>query len=951
MTTKLISKEQEFVRRMAQSAEKTAWGFGLLLERVPDDLDAYFDLINGKGLFDAKHNRGPMPAKEEGFVHIPYWPALDYLAGVAKIAGERGDNVLGNKIMNVVRTVSLYQEPDGSRIDNFHTSALFAKIIGLVPLSSIEMKDIDLIPLWLDSKYDQVTVAPDLSKGILCRVFNDGTEKSLQIACRILFHCTALRRDGKPDPDRLDDEPTTYIDDYWLEQLLKQHIKNFADGKSAECAADIFVARLKEIFVVEGLLCRSDIKRPAIEENSQNYSWEGPLNHFIESLRDVLLNWVTRDSHAAQIYINKLNDDKTGIIQRIVIHTLNNHWEALKDIYIEIVSTGLPDPELSHELYELIKNRFTDMNKEQRDATLIAIRNLPKSDYGEEKDRELLLKRIQRNWLSVIADKGDDSVDQWYDKLNAEDDIGELWPHPGFSSYIETWRGPGPSLYTAQDLLISAKKGTLIELLNGFEETDVSRRPTRHALTDVLVDAIKADPQLFISIIGTFVVADRPFQYGIINGFRQLWELEENDPTDVIDWNDAWDKLIDFFEQILSSDNFWKEVVTRGPNLTPHRDWIAPEIARFLHSGTRDDNHSYPSTLLPRAWKLITLLLEKTEPISKLEQEVMFQVINSTRGKVIQALFSHTLRACRVRDQKTGSHHTVWDEVSPVYEQELDKCKGSNFEFSTLTGEYLAHLAYINFDWLRDNIKRIFSEEYPDNYVCILNGLAYSKTSRPVIKILIKDKIMDSALKIDLKGKNIRNTVLHWIALAFLWGDDALDLPRFKYLFEWKCYKDLNVISLYFLQIKKENLEAIHVERINDFWNHTIDWARSLDEPPANLLSTLSLLICYQKSIDKDIMNRLLIVVPHLSQKDGNRFFLELDRLFKESPEEVFHIIRVLSKTYNPHFDYQDRLKLLLKKIAGYNEDFRLGIIECVDEWYRKGARSMIKLNEELYQT
>ncbi len=948
MATELISKEQEFVRRMAQSAKKAAWGFDLLLERVPNDLDKYFDPIYRMGLLDAKHNRGPMPAKEEGFVHIPYWPALDYLVGVAKIARERADQALGEKIMNVVRTVSRYREPDGGRVDNFHTSRLFAKIIGLVPLSSIDMEDIDLIPLWLDSKFDQSTIVPELSEGILCQVFNDGTEKSLEMACQILHHCTALRRDGKPDPDRSFKEPKSYIDDYSLEQLLKQHVKNFADGKSAECAADIFVKRLKEFFVDAGHFSRSDIKRPAIEENSQNFLWEGPLNHFIDSLRDIMSNWVTRDPHAVKIYIMSLKDDMTGIIQRIVIHILNNHWEALNDIYIEIVSKGLPDPELYHELYELIKNRFTDMSPEQRDATLKAILDLAVSDYGEENDREQLLKNEQRKWLSIITGKGDESVDQWYDKLNAEDEIGETWPHPGFSSYIETRRGPGPSLYTTQDLLIATKNGTLIKLLNGFEETDDWRGPTRHALTDVLVDAIKAEPQPFINIIETFMDADRPFQYGVINGFRELWELEENEPTDVIDWNDAWDKLIDFSEQILSSDNFWNEAVSHDSNLTPNRDMIASEIARFLHIGTRSDNHSYPTILLPRAWTIITLLLQKTEPIFKIEQEVMFQVINSTRGKVIEALFSHTLRACRVHDQNTGSHQTVWDEVSSVYEHELDKCKGTNFEFSTLTGQNLAHLAYINFDWLRDNIKRIFSEEYPDNYVCTLNGLAYSKTSRPVINILIKDEIIDSALKIHINGQNIRKTFLHWIALAFLWGDDTLDSSRFKYLFDSKCYKDLEIISLYFLQIKKENLQAVHIERINEFWNYTIDWSKSLDDAPAELLSSLCLLICYQKSIETDVLNRLLTVLPQLNERDGNSFFQELDRLFKESPEEVFHIIRLLSDTYVPYFDYQDRLKSLLKKIAGYNEDFRHGVIECVDKWYSKGARSMINLNEEL---
>ena len=139
MTQKLTSKELEFVNQMTQSIDKAAWGFGLLLKRLPNKLDRYFDQLNGKGLFDARHNSGPIPAKEEGFVHIPYWPALDYLEAVAKIAGDCNDGELANKIMTIVRTIS-NMKVRMQRIDNFHTSRLFAKIIGLVPCQPLSRK-------------------------------------------------------------------------------------------------------------------------------------------------------------------------------------------------------------------------------------------------------------------------------------------------------------------------------------------------------------------------------------------------------------------------------------------------------------------------------------------------------------------------------------------------------------------------------------------------------------------------------------------------------------------------------------------------------------------------------------------------------------------------------------------------------------------------------------------
>ena len=949
MTPELTSKEIEFVNQMAQSEDKANWGFDLLLKRIPsNELDRYFDQLNKADLFQPKHNLGPVPAKEEGLVHIPYWPALNYLEAIAKISGDRNDVDLADKIMTIVRTVTRYEGADSKRIDNFHTSGLFAKIIGLVPLSSIETKDIDLIPLWLDSKYDRGTVAPELSKGILCRLLEEGKNKSLVMACRILFHCTALRRDGETSPIDGRPELKTVVDDYCLEHSLKTHLPTLAASKIAKLAADLFVTRLTEIFANGRTLNRSDLKRSAIENSDQNLDWEEPVNFFVEGLRDILSEWVEHDLHSARAYINKLKDDKTGIIRRIVIHTLNYHWEYLNEIYDSMVSIELFQDENFHEIYELLNKRFGEMTQVQRCATLDTIRNLPAPDYCENHDKKIILKREQHRWLSSVVGKGDEAADKWYEELNGDENIGESSAHPNFLSYMESSRGPGPSFYTVQDLLVAAKNGTLIDLLNNFKETDSWRGPTIHALADTLVEAIKQDPQLFIGIITKFIDVSRPYQYGLIKGYKQLWDVEKDDQKKVIDWNETWEKLIEFFNQLLSNEDFWQEPVSPTTALTPSRDWIAPEIARFLNDGTRDDSHSYASTLLPQAWKLILILMEKTEPVSKADKDAMNQAINSTRGKVIEALFSHTLRACRVSDKENGDHDSVWTDVQPVFDSELNKCAGTNFEFSTLCGAYLANLAYIKHSWVKNNIKRIFSDKFPENCRCALIGLAYSKTSRPIIRMLIEYGVFDLALSMKLKSQNTRKILLQWIALAYLWEDEELEEPRFKSLFTYKSYTDLQVIANHYFRIRNEGLKPEHKKRIIEFWNHTIDWIQTLKETPTNLLSSVCILICYLETLDEDSLKNILIVIPHIQPRDCNEFIPELDRLFENNPVGVCQILCELSKTYDPHSDYQNRLKLLIKKIANHSSNFKIKAKRCVNRWASRSVQGMTALFNEL---
>ncbi len=98
----------------------------------------------------------------------------------------------------------------------------------------------------------------------------------------------------------------------------------------------------------------------------------------------------------------------------------------------------------------------------------------------------------------------------------------------------------------------------------------------------------------------------------------------------------------------------------RAEGLNSTRGWIPPLIAEFLRSGTRDDKKSYSSDLLQRTFKLIILLLDNLEIEDEIGRDAMSHAINSSRGKSLEALFSHALRACRVEDLKQGRHTNIW---------------------------------------------------------------------------------------------------------------------------------------------------------------------------------------------------------------------------------------------------------------------------------------------------
>lgn len=913
MAEPLTAKRRWFIQRMTQGDEHAKWGFELLLKRP--DFAEFFDHLNEAGLFRPECNPTPVPAAEPGYVRIPYWPALDYLQACAKQAGEREDTELARKIMTVVEAVSRAREPDGSVRDNYHTYRVFAEILGLLPMSTITAEDLGLIPEWLESKFDRGIVGHALDTGALRRCLASASPDDWHKACLILRYCTAIRWIDERELGENRKKPVTVVDDYWLKELIEHHVSALG-AKAGRVASNIFLERIREVFHEGNRDNAAWLWRPAIEDHAQNHSWNGPENRFVEGLRDVLLSWVDHDIDTARPFIEALLRDEAEIVRRVGIYVLGQRWPLLRSLYAAVLCPALFEAGHIHELYGLLRAHFHEFTEPEKAATIEAIRQLPRPLRGEDSDR--LLKRIQRNWLSAVAGKGYEPANSWFAELVSDHTLGALSEHPDFHSYMESWSGPGPTPYRVQELLAFTEDGSLVERLNAFQQTDSWRGPTTRALVDTLEEAVVLAPQAFQTIMSAFLHAKRPFQYGLINGFKRAWEAPpEKRPA--IDWDRTWSSLVGFFEQLLGTPAFWTEKAVEDRDLTPNRDWIPPVIADFFRVGTKNDNAAYSPDLLPRTWSLIGILLEHAEAVDEPRDDAMTQAINSSKGKVIEALFSHALRACRLSDRASGAHAGAWAQMKPVFDHEIAKCKNANYEFSTLAANYIANIDYIDRDWLRANLKGIFPFDFLNNFHCALEGLAYAPATRPVYALLAEGGILDFGLRQEAKGRHAREKIVERIALAFLLQDEELDGPRFSYLFEAGLIEDLEQATGFFWSVSNQDLSDSQVERILSFWARCVDWSRGAAKPPERLLSRLGRLSCYIKTIGDREQEWLLAVAPYVHiGYNADDFIEELERLADISPANVSAVLGKVLATFVPTFDFQDRLKSLLAKLAAH---------------------------------
>ena len=223
----LSSKQQAFIKLMKNGEDYERRGFELLLQR--SNFSAFFDALADEGLFDPSRNSGPVEADKPGYYRVPYWPPLPYLEGVARLAGERADAALAEKVMRIVRNVSQWQKSDGKPRDNHNTWQSFAKILGLLPSTAVSLADIDLASIWLTGRFDRWMAGLALASGALRKFLASDHPGDWARACRILYHCTAVEFvNGGLGTERTTTEPRTVLEDYWLKDPSIGRLPNSA---------------------------------------------------------------------------------------------------------------------------------------------------------------------------------------------------------------------------------------------------------------------------------------------------------------------------------------------------------------------------------------------------------------------------------------------------------------------------------------------------------------------------------------------------------------------------------------------------------------------------------------------------------------------------------------------------------------------------------------------------
>jgi hypothetical protein len=870
----------------------------------------WLNYLKNYGFFD----RNPRPFEVEnqtGSYTVPRWSVLDYLEWCSTQIKESHDYKFGEALINIIRSVSNYRDQNGSRIDNYITDWEFIKIIANLPGQFVQVSDIEIIATFLESRWDTTLVASEIGNNLLPTLLGHGEkEKSLKLFDIV----TAVKWSN----ERGDFEPDSVIDTYWLKDLLERNKDRLANICPQE-AAEVLISRIAEI--TERKPAEFNISEiAAIEEHPQNELHKDRFqNTLVRATRDLLNALVKKDQTIANGILAELLKREHPVFRRIALCVAGINWEVCSSLYQHFAGRQMfNDYNIRHEIYVLLRGNFGSFPLEEKDKVISWIELGPdRSDDEQYNKAQLAFWRQQ--WLSALVPSGYRKVMELYEKYKA---ITKVEPeHPDFSSWMEVGWGPDPSPI-AVDILLEKSNSEIAGYLVTYKDNERKwRAPSREGLENALFEAVKSSPTKFDSAIQPFVNIPINYQYEIIRGLRKAWE----EKRDI-----AWEHILAFCGELISSPEFWG----RSWQGLEHnyRDIVISEIADLITEGTKDDSRAFHPDHLPLTEKILLTMLAKIESRSEDSDDLLFEVLNSAKGRLLTALVNYSLRIARLTPTKTTAKWT--EGIKAEFTRRLDRSVEPDTKFSLTLGRYLANLYYLDGQWVETNINLIFPKEMEEHWQAAMEGyLLGGRVYSHIYDLMSKNSHYEKAIGTEFRNKEARKRLIHHLCIGYLLekeniGDESSYFH--KGIDRWNIENIIEMISFFWSQreylLDKETsgsqasqleLASKQKSRILDFWRVLYGLLRTrveYTEGEQKVASDLTRLSCYLDALDEEALDWLTFSAKYVDKNFNSPFLIEyLLRLCDVSPSEVGIVYIEMLNGTTPIYDQKHIINVVTK--------------------------------------
>lgn len=859
--------------------------------------------LKEKGYFDPKNNPPPQEVPDKkGYFTIPYWNVLGYLENVAIKNEMNPSDEITNTLLEIIDSIINFRNGDGERIENYRTDWIVIKIIFTPPVEKITERHIEFIKTALKSKWDTTLIAAEIGKTVLPKLING---KAIELVLKLLDVLLSYQKTKR----EITDEYTSIMDEYWLNEALKEHKPAIAELCGTE-AAKIAINKIKSI-LKENKSQFNNIWIPTIEDHPQTSfpdRYECQLVHFVRDMFEFSEPKKIREE------INNLLKEEHPIFKRIALHVINYQYNDLNVLFWNWEGNPLDESLLKHELYDLLKNNCSSFSKDQIKKVLQWIESkeyyIPEEIKGDEGQVKKILAYRKKEWLSALLDTKDPDVISSYERY---DQINPTQlDHPGFYTWTETKWGYESPIEKVE--LLKKSNEEIAEYLVNFKEERAWRELSVEGLSETFRNCVSDNPEKFTDNIKPFLNVPRIYQHALLWGLNEAWRSNK-------DFN--WKVGFDFISKIVESDDFWDEKYeARTFN---YRNWIISQIAELIENGTKDDNHAFDPEFLPQAEKILLILVEKTESDLPDMSDLVTSVLNSTKGKVFSAMINYSLRYARLYKRKQEEKWITG--IKEDFSKRLNREIEPSLEFSVILGGYLANLYYLDKKWITDNINQIFPKNNDIHWKAAFTGYLFysSRVYKDLYLLLRENEHYTKALQTEFSDTHSTERLVQHICIGYIENWEGLDDKKsliFK-LIENKNINQLSAIVSFFWMLRDRLIDKIKI-KVKPLWKVLFELAEQNEENPEyqQLISNLSKWLSLIDEIDEEIFEWLKLSAKYVHIGFNAPFFIEyLLKHVTKTPAKVGEIyLEMLGANIYPDYkkeNIQEIVRVLYEQEQG----------------------------------
>ncbi|HVN96879.1 MAG TPA: hypothetical protein VMT62_10645 [Syntrophorhabdaceae bacterium] len=924
MASKLSVEELDLLQRINEKEELRPLFF-----RKVKGLK-WFDPLAELGYFRPNANPKPVPAKEEGYVIIPFWFTVDYLVKTVPELADEKNRQYAEKFLRVLTDVTVYAKQN--EISNYRTWWQFAEIISQVPHDSIPIENIDIVDYWLDDKYERGLVAQVIGEKWLPKLLQINDGHALQLARRIieLLYKVIFVEGERGEKGK---KETSLRFDYYHAQQITEKIAALAGEKLGLDVIEIFDASLKKILDQLKNDLWSSYWQPAIEDHEQNKYREHAENILIRAYRDSIGGFMRIHPHEASECVKNMLASKYQTIQRLAIHVITRNYHLFTDVVGRLLDEKYLDSNHRHEMWHFLNKSYPHFSGLQKAKVLELVSGI--TTYDDKNEYHAGASAYNKAiWFSAIKDHGDREAQLYANNI----EIAKTEPdHPDFSSFMSAGWGGRKSPKTLEELQ-SLSIGELAQYLENYKDPGGFTEPGLEGLVKVFKQLVKTTPLNFYLNLSKFISLDLAYIYEIIEAYGDLWAEKAKIP-----WDEIWRKLLEFCLDVVTKERFWEPENAEQKLFVGNRFWIVSSIGRLIEAGTKSDEHAFNEEYLKDAEEILAHLLNREKGNEyKKDSDAVFISINSPRGRCLEALINLTLRSCRLADQNNNKDHSeVWLHFQHYYDSELDRADSENpeYEFATLVTNYLPNFLYMSREWVLENLNRMFDQNNYLKWLCAMKGYAYVGTIYQEIYKYLKEH---GDLLRALEDENIRERVeekaIQNIAVAYISDFESFeeDNSLINTLISRNDHEEISHLIWFMWTLRKKGDDKLK-NKIYELWPKILHNTDLSTREGRRMASQLCHWTVFVEQIDEERRQLLLAIAPFSDESHNSyELLVSISEISETQPFEAHEIWMKMLEGSAPDYP-EEAVRIIFTNLLKMGPEGLRKVREAESEYLKKG--------------